>query len=45
VVVRCTVRLLKLLAPSEIADAQPAPDDWLVTLFHPAVPGLAQTRP
>lgn len=27
-IVRCTARLLKLLAPGEIADMPPAPDDW-----------------
>lgn len=33
VVVRCTARLLKLLAPVELADAQPAPDDWYANLI------------
>ena len=32
-VVRCTARLLKLLAPVEVADAQPAPDDWYANLI------------
>jgi len=33
VIVRCTARLLKLLAPVELADAQPAPDDWYANLI------------
>ena len=32
-IVRCTSRLLKLLAPVELADVQPAPDDWYANLI------------
>jgi len=33
VIVRCTTRLLKLLPPSELADAEPTPDDWYANLI------------
>ncbi len=33
VIVRCTARLLKLLAPDELTDAKPAPDDWYANLM------------
>jgi len=33
VIVRCTARLLKLLAPGELADVSPAPDDWYANLI------------
>jgi hypothetical protein len=33
VIVRCTARLLKLLAPCELADVPPAPDDWYANLI------------
>ena len=32
-IVRCTARLLKLLAPGEIANVPPAPDDWYANLI------------
>ncbi|UUY03868.1 hypothetical protein LRS13_24970 [Svornostia abyssi] len=32
VIVRCTARLLKLLAPVDIADAPSGPDDWYANL-------------
>jgi len=32
-IVRCTARLLKLLAPDEITDVPPAPDDWYANLI------------
>ncbi len=32
-IVRCTARLLKLLAPAEVADVPPAPDDWYANLI------------
>jgi hypothetical protein len=32
VIVRCTARLLKLLARGEVADVPPAPDDWYANL-------------
>lgn len=32
-IVRCTARLLKLLAPDELTDAEPAPDDWYANLI------------
>ncbi len=32
-IVRCTARLLKLLAPGELADVPPAPDDWYANLI------------
>jgi hypothetical protein len=33
VIVRCTARLLKLLAPGELADVPAAPDDWYANLI------------
>jgi len=33
VIVRCTARLLKLLAPGEVADVPPAPEDWYANLI------------
>jgi hypothetical protein len=33
VIVRCTFRLLKLLAPNEISDVAPASDDWYANLL------------
>lgn len=32
-IVRCTARLLKLLAPAEVSDVSPAPDDWYANLL------------
>lgn len=32
-IVRCTARLLKLLAPGEVADVSPTPDDWYANLL------------
>lgn len=32
-IVRCTARLLKVLAPDELADLPPAPDDWYANLI------------
>lgn len=32
-IVRCTARLLKLLAPGELADVPPAPEDWYANLI------------
>lgn len=32
-IVRCTARLLKLLTPTELAEAPPAPDDWYANLI------------
>lgn len=32
-IVRCTARLLKLLAPGQVADVPPAPDDWYANLL------------
>lgn len=32
-VVRCTARLLKLLAPTEDSDVSPTPDDWYANLL------------
>lgn len=32
-IVRCTARLLKLLAPNELVELPPAPDDWYANLI------------
>ncbi len=32
-IVRCTARLLRLLAPGELTDAEPAADDWYANLI------------